>query len=291
MAIYIDNITGKIITNNGAIAKNASCCCNTTGAMCICEGEGSQDYEPGCYDNVNATIANEEGGIYLGDGSNCYDEAGLNCGNCCDQSSTTALCCTAGNISWLSPCDCTASGGSPIEYGESCCEENDNPSCCTGYADPLDLPVGTTNVWTKIQIVQIFQWTWHWGCEDCGFSDQYNFQTEIIESSYEAMRPFTSVAAAVAYVTTIGNGDYDTSGICQNDGTSQSCCWPGTYIINKHTTYFVGYFINDCCPNSKYNCFDPCVGRVFTSKHTKQGKLSCSGGPGFNQEYSAGYTC
>ena len=286
MAIYRDNITGKIITNNGAIAKNASCCCNTTGAMCICEA--SQDYDPGCYENVNATIASDEGGIYLGDGSDCFGEAGLNCGNCCDQSSTTSLCCTAGDISWLSPCDCTSSGGTPIEYGESCCEENNNPSCCTGYADPLDLPPGTTDVWVKIKTVYLFQWTWDWGCLDCHFDGQYNIQTEIEESSSEARRHFASVALATAYLATINNSDYDNSQTC--DGV-YGCCVGGTSYISKRTTYFMGYFLEDCCPNSQYECTDPCLGIVFTYKYTAQGKLSCSGNPGFYQEYDAGYSC
>ena len=78
MALYRDPVKG-LIFRSGALATSEDCCCVPEGAMCICEA--SQDYEPGCYENVTAELAEAEGGIYLGDGTECSDAIGMSCGD------------------------------------------------------------------------------------------------------------------------------------------------------------------------------------------------------------------
>jgi len=78
MALYRDPVKG-LIFRSGALATSEDCCCEQKGAMCICEG--SQDYNPGCYENVTAAQAEEDNGIYLGDGTQCSDAIGMSCGD------------------------------------------------------------------------------------------------------------------------------------------------------------------------------------------------------------------
>lgn len=78
MALYRDPVKG-LIFRSGALATSEDCCCLLEGAMCICED--GLDFDPGCYENVTAELAEEEGGIYLGDGTKCSDAIGISCGD------------------------------------------------------------------------------------------------------------------------------------------------------------------------------------------------------------------
>ena len=61
---------------------NAACCCDCveTGAMCITFA--SQEYEPGCYENVTLQEAENESGLWLGAGTDCGNVSGSGCPDC-----------------------------------------------------------------------------------------------------------------------------------------------------------------------------------------------------------------
>lgn len=279
---------------------NGLCCCDEVpceelGAMCICEA--TQDYSPGCYENVTAVVAEEEGGLWGGAGSTCLDFTG--CAACCANDADIALVlrkkccfptriktdcneyvidpCAKLNSEMLTKCECDALGGDWGVIGP--CNCNDDP-LCVGYGccPPTAMPPATTGlieiikgVYTKNVYIEIIP--------ECPGTYNYTYHEFYIESNVNII----DASQYAAYVAALNSTDYNYT--CPGDPacpTGQTYLLSGTFI---KVTSIAAVMVEPClcedvggslgCPQScvcnaattfaQIKYYDPCTTPIITN--------------------------
>lgn len=289
--------------------RKCCCTCEQVGAMCICDD--SQEYNPGCYENVTAQEAEEADGIWMGAGSTCSD--GSACPDCCvgNDLDRYALkkCCYPRKISTgcneytidecedlvaeiTTRCECELKAGTWDSDDCECLKDNPGcDGCCPGTTISGGVP-GNEMVTVIVTTINRNRYTITWECIDCGpgtTTTDYYLSTQ---ARYDMTASHYTSTFAPAYPQ---ETNFDCSSF-EECGNGQENCYTDAHFSETKT--ITGIYYSDASNGcAKLSGLDPnnlCNGIPLNIVYWKNesGRYSCVSSATSNRtEHAISFEC